>query len=126
MAEKLEAYRCNICGNLVMVLQGGKGELVCCGKPMEKLEEQTADSAIEKHVPVVEEIEGGVKVKVGSVPHPMADEHYISWIQVIKKNSFCLRFLEPGNAPENNFPVKKEDVVKVREYCTVHNLWSNK
>ncbi|MCD6578362.1 desulfoferrodoxin [bacterium] len=126
MAEKLEAYRCNICGNLVMVLHGGKGQLVCCGQPMEKLEEQTADSTVEKHVPVIEEVEGGVKVKVGSVPHPMAAEHYISWIQVIKKKSFCLKFLAAGDAPESTFPVKKEDIVKVREYCTVHNLWSNK
>ena len=126
MAEKMEVYRCNICGNIVTVLQGGKGELVCCGKPMEKLTEQTADSATEKHVPVVEKTENGIKVKVGSVPHPMADEHYISWIEVIEDDGFSVKFLKPGNAPEVEFSIKKDKVKKAREYCTIHNLWSTK
>ena len=126
MAEKLEVYKCNICGNVVMVMNGGKGELVCCGKPMEKLEEQTADSAVEKHVPVVEEVENGVKVKVGSVPHPMSDEHYISWVQLVKENSFCVKFFNPGEEAEHTFPVKKDSIKKVREYCTIHKLWSTK
>ena len=81
MTKKLEVYKCPICGNIVEVLNPGGGELVCCGQPMDLLEEKTADSATEKHVPVVEKVDGGVKVTVGSVPHPLADEHLIQWIR---------------------------------------------
>ena len=77
MAEKYEIYKCNICENIVEVLHGGKGELVCCGEPMELMEEQTAEQANEKHVPVVEKTEKGIKVVVGSTLHPMEEKHYI-------------------------------------------------
>ena len=83
MAEKLQIYKCNVCGNIIEVLHGGIGELVCCGKPMELLDEKTADTGKEKHVPVIEKIDGGYKVKVGSVPHPMEENHYIEWIELL-------------------------------------------
>jgi superoxide reductase len=122
MAQKYEIYKCEICGNVVEVLHGGKGELVCCGEPMKLLEEQTAEQAYEKHVPVVEDTPHGIKAKVGSVPHPMEEKHYIEWIQVITDKGACKKFLKPGDAPEAIF----EDVKgwkKVREYCNIHGLW---
>jgi superoxide reductase len=124
MAERLEVYKCEACGNVVEVLTGGVGELVCCGVPMERLEEKTADSAVEKHVPVIEEAEGGVKVKVGSVPHPMEEEHYIEWIELLVDGKADRMFLKPGDAPEAVYGINKEGM-SAREYCNVHGLWKS-
>jgi superoxide reductase len=123
MAEKLEVYKCETCGNIVVVLHGGVGELVCCGMPMDLLAEKTADAANEKHVPVVEQVDGGFKVKVGSVPHPMLDEHHIEWIEVASEGKVYRQFLEPGDAPEAVFAVPSVD--SAREYCNVHGLWKS-
>ena len=122
MAERLEVYKCEICGNIVEVLHGGKGQLVCCGKPMVLMKEGTVDAAKEKHVPVVEKVEGGVKVKVGSVPHPMEEKHYIEWIEVLVDGKVYRQYLNPGDAPEAFFPVEGKDV-SAREYCNLHGLW---
>jgi superoxide reductase len=122
MAEKLEIYKCAACGNIVEVLHGGKGLLVCCDTPMEKLEAQTADAATEKHVPVIEKVEGGIKVKVGSIPHPMEETHYIEWIEIVAEGRTCRRYLKPGDEPEAVFAVEA-DSVTAREHCTVHGLW---
>lgn len=122
MAKKLEVYKCTVCGNIVEVLHGGDGELVCCGQPMQLLEEKTADAAKEKHVPVIEKIDGGYKVKVGSVPHPMLPEHFIEWIELLADGKAYRQFLEPGMAPEANFCVKAGSVT-AREHCNVHGLW---
>jgi superoxide reductase len=122
MAQQYEIYKCEICGNIVEVLHGGKGELVCCAEPMVLMEEQTAEQVYEKHVPVVEKTEQGIKVKVGSVPHPMEEKHYIEWIQVITDKGACKKFLKPGDAPEAEF-VDIEGLQKVREYCNIHHLW---
>lgn len=122
MAKKLEIYKCSVCGNIVEVLHGGVGELVCCGKPMELLDEKTADATTEKHVPVIEKIDGGYKVKVGSVPHPMQDEHYIEWIELLADGKAYREFLEPGGEPEAVFNVDA-DSVSAREHCNVHGLW---
>ena len=122
MAEKLQIYKCAECGNIVEVLHGGGGQLVCCGGPMELLEEKTADAAIEKHVPVIEKIDGGYKVKVGSVPHPMQEEHFIEWIELLADGKAYRQFLEPGAEPEAVFNVKA-DSVSAREHCNVHGLW---
>jgi superoxide reductase len=122
MTQKYEVYKCEICGNVVEVLHSGQGELVCCGQPMRLLEEQTAEQAKEKHVPVIEETAEGIRVKVGSVPHPMEEKHYIEWIEVITDQGAGKKFLKPGDTPEAEF----EDVQglqKVREYCNIHNLW---
>ncbi len=122
MTQKYEIYKCELCGNVVEVIHSGKGQLVCCGQPMELLEEQTAEQAKEKHVPVIEETAEGIRVKVGSVPHPMEEKHYIEWIEVITDQGSGKKFLRPGEAPEAEF----EDVQglqKVREYCNIHNLW---
>jgi superoxide reductase len=122
MAKKLEIYKCMVCGNIVEVLHGGDGELVCCGQPMENLAEKTADQGKEKHVPVIEKISGGYKVKVGSVPHPMEEKHYIEWIELLADGKAYRQFLEPGTAPEAVFNIKA-DSVSAREHCNVHGLW---
>jgi len=125
MAEKLEVYKCAVCGNIVEVLHGGAGELVCCGKPMEKLVAKTADEGREKHVPVIEKTEGGVKVKVGSVPHPMEDNHYIEWIEVIADGKAYRQFLNPGDVPEAEFAVEAAQI-SAREHCNKHGMWEGR
>ncbi len=122
MAEKLQIYKCMVCGNIVEVLHGGVGELVCCGQPMELLDEKTADAATEKHVPVIEKIDGGYKVKVGSVAHPMEDKHYIEWIELLADGKAYRQFLEPGSEPEAIFNIEASSVT-AREHCHVHGLW---
>jgi superoxide reductase len=104
------------------VLHGGGGELVCCGEPMVQLVENTVDAAKEKHVPVIEKVDGGVKVKVGDVPHPMEEKHYIEWIEIIVDGKADRQFLNPGEAPEAVFKVESENVT-AREYCNLHGLW---
>jgi len=121
--EVYQVYKCEKCGNIVEVLHRGAPSLVCCGEPMKLLEEHSADSSVEKHVPVVETTDAGVKVKVGSVPHPMAEEHFIEWIQVISGNREYKTFLKPGGEPEAEFPVSRDEITAVREYCSVHGLW---
>ena len=122
MTKKLQIYKCEVCGNMVEVLHEGKGELVCCGQPMKLYEENTVDAAKEKHVPVIEKVEGGYKVKVGSVAHPMEEKHYIEWIELIADGKAYRQFLHPGETPEAVFKVEAEDVT-VRAYCNLHGLW---
>lgn len=124
MAERLEVYKCGVCGNIVEVLHGGKGELVCCNEPMKLMKENTVDAAQEKHVPVIEKESGGIKVKVGSVAHPMEEKHYIEWIEIIVDGKVYRQFLAPGGAPEAFFPVTGESVT-AREYCNIHGLWKS-
>ncbi len=122
MAERLEVYECELCDNVVTVLRGGMGELVCCGQPMEKLEEQTADSSTEKHVPVIEATEAGYRVTVGSTLHPMEEEHYIEWIELLADGVSYRKFLQPGDEPVAEFEISA-DSVSAREFCNVHGLW---
>jgi superoxide reductase len=122
MTEKLQVYKCEVCGNIVEMLHEGKGELVCCGQPMKHFVENTVDAAREKHVPVKETVTGGTKVKVGSVPHPMEEKHYIEWVQVVVDGKAYRQFLKPGQAPEAVFNLEGENVV-AREYCNLHGLW---
>ncbi|MCK5841608.1 MAG: desulfoferrodoxin [Candidatus Sabulitectum sp.] len=122
MAERMQVYKCERCGNIVEVLHGGPGQLVCCNADMELMEEKTADSSTEKHVPVVEKIEGGYKVLVGSVPHPMAEAHYIEWIELVADGVVYRKYLNPGDVAEAIFAIDAENV-SAREYCSVHGLW---
>jgi len=122
MIELNQVYKCNVCGNIVEVLHAGGGQLVCCGQPMELLKEKTEDAGLEKHVPVIEKTGSGVKVKVGSVPHPMEDAHYIEFVEVIAGGRIYRKFLEPGDKPEAEFEINAENI-KAREYCNVHGLW---
>jgi superoxide reductase len=122
MPAKLEIYKCEICGNIVEVLHGGDGELVCCGEAMVLYKENTKEASLEKHVPVIERTADGIKVKVGSVPHPMTAEHWIEWIELLADGRAYRAFLDPGQAPEAVFPVKAAKVT-AREYCNLHGLW---
>lgn len=122
MTELKQVYKCPICGNIVEVVSKAGGTLVCCGKPMELITENTQDAALEKHVPVVEQKGDEVFVKVGEVEHPMIDTHYIQWIEVITKNKLYRKYLNPGEKPEATFKID-EEIVTVREYCNIHGLW---
>jgi len=121
--KKQEIYHCAEGGGFIEVLQADAcGEIACCGGPMKALPEQTADSATEKHVPVITEVPGGTKVTVGSVPHPMLDKHYIMMIELHDGDFVYRKFLKPGDAPEAVFPVKAAKPV-ARELCNIHGLW---
>jgi superoxide reductase len=122
MAEQLEIYKCELCGNIVEVLHGGGGELVCCGQPMKLMTENTVDAAKEKHVPVIEKTADGYLVKVGAVPHPMEEKHWIEWVELVADGKAYRQFLKPGDKPEATFCVKA-DKVYAREYCNLHGLW---
>jgi superoxide reductase len=124
MAEKLQIYKCELCGNIVEVIHGGPGELVCCGQPMTLLKENTVDAATEKHVPVIEQVPEGVKVTVGSVAHPMEEAHYIEWIELIVDDKAYRQFLKPGDAPEALFNVSGGSMT-AREFCNLHGLWKS-
>ena len=117
-----EIYKCNVCGNIVEVLTAGGGELVCCGEPMNRKKENFEDASQEKHVPVIEKTENSIKVKIGSVPHPMEAEHFIEWIEIIADGKSYKKFLKPGDLPEAEFCIQAENVV-AREYCNIHGLW---
>ena len=122
--SNLQVYKCSICGNEVEVISAGGGTLVCCGQPMDLLSENTTDAAQEKHVPVVEKVDGGVKVKVGSVTHPMEEKHWIQWIEVIANGKVYRQSLNPGDAPEAVFPVEGGSI-SARAYCNLHGLWKS-
>ena len=122
MAERYQIYKCDVCGNIVEVVHGGAGELVCCGQPMKLFTENTVDAAKEKHVPVVEKVDGGYKVKVGSVAHPMEEKHYIEFIEIIADGNVYRQYLNPGDTPEAFFAIDA-DQVTAREYCNLHGLW---
>lgn len=123
MTKRLQVYKCEVCGNIVQVLHAGKGELVCCNQPMNLLEEKTEEQGREKHVPVVEKTDKGIKVEVGSVPHPMEEKHYIEWIEVQTDKGISTKFLNPGDEPRAEFEIEG-DIVKTREYCNIHGLWA--
>lgn len=122
MTKRLEVYKCKVCGNIVEVVHEGAGELVCCNQPMTLYVENTVDAAKEKHVPVIEKIDGGYRVKVGSVTHPMEETHYIEWIELIADDKVYREFFKPGMIPEAVFKVDANRV-SAREYCNLHGLW---
>lgn len=126
MAKQLEVYKCPVCGNIVEVLHADAGILVCCGQDMNLLTENTVDAAAEKHVPVIEVAGNTVKVQVGSVAHPMLDEHYIEWIELVADGKSYTQFLKPGEAPAATFEVAGATNLSVREYCNLHGHWSAK
>lgn len=125
MAKQLEVYKCEICGNIVEVLHSGSAPLMCCGQKMTLMTENTVDAAKEKHVPVIEVGASSITVKIGSVPHPMTEEHYIEWIELLADGKAYRQFLNPGDKPEAVFPITAKQV-SAREYCNLHGLWSAK
>jgi superoxide reductase len=124
MAKSNEIYKCSTCGNIVEVLHGGDGDLVCCGEKMELLKENSVDASLEKHVPVIEKKDSGVLIKVGSAPHPMEKEHYIEWIEIMFDGKVDRQYLEPGDKPEAYFNVDSDEI-EARIYCNLHGLWKS-
>jgi superoxide reductase len=124
MTKRSQVYRCEVCGNIVDVVHASQGELVCCDQPMTHLEENTVDAAKEKHVPVIEKMAGGFKVIVGSVAHPMEDDHYIEWIELLTGSDILRHFLKPGQEPMAVFKIDATDVT-ARAYCNKHGFWKS-
>ncbi|MFH1010105.1 MAG: desulfoferrodoxin [bacterium] len=122
MTQRFQIYKCEICGDMVEVLHPGAGTLVCCGKPMTLQVENTVDASKEKHVPVIEKTTAGIKVKIGSAPHPMEAKHYIEWIELIADGKSYRQFLNPGDVPEATFNIVAQKI-SAREYCNIHGLW---
>lgn len=122
MAKKNEIYKCEKSGLMVEVLQDAEGTPMCCGEPMKLLRENTTDGAKEKHVPVVEKIEGGYRVTVGSMEHPMTDAHYIQWIELVTSTGVLRHNLTPQDKPVAEFKTDATEV-EAREYCNLHGLW---
>ncbi len=124
MTERLQIFKCEVCGNIVEMLHGGKGEMICCNQPMKLYKENTTDASIEKHVPVIVVAGKMVNVKVGSIAHPMEESHFIEWIEVVSGDKAYRQFLNPGQAPEADFCIEGKDMT-VREYCSIHGLWKS-
>ncbi|HMB26059.1 MAG TPA: desulfoferrodoxin [Patescibacteria group bacterium] len=122
MPKMHSVYKCNVCGNIVILVHSGKGELVCCGQPMELKQGNSIDATEEKHVPVVKKTDQGLKIKVGEDPHPMSEEHHIEWIELLTETKSIRRFLKPGEKPEAVFSESPEDYT-ARAYCNLHGLW---
>lgn len=125
MTQRYQVYKCDICGNIIEVLHPSDGDLVCCGQKMRLLEEKTEDTGYEKHVPIIEKTENGVKIKVGSIAHPMEEKHYIEWIEAVWDGRTYVKFLSPGDPPEAEFKIPTMEVL-AREYCNLHGLWKSK
>lgn len=124
MTEQKQIWKCNVCGNIVEVLHAGAGEFVCCNQPMDLQQGNIVDAAKEKHVPVIEPIDRGLRIKVGSAPHPSTPEHHIEWIELIADGRACRQFLNPGDTPEAAFEIDTKQVT-ARAYCNLHGLWTN-
>ena len=124
MTKRLEIYKCSVCGNIVEVMHKGAPSLTCCNQKMILQEEGTVDAATEKHVPVIKKIEGGYKITIGEIEHPMLEEHYIEWIQLITEDEVYTKFLKPGEKPEAEFKTNAEKVT-AREYCNLHGNWKS-
>ena len=121
-----QVYECEICGNVVVMRHTGKGQLVCCAKPMKLMKEHTADEGREKHVPMLTIVGDKVTISVGSVPHPMTEQHYIEWVEVFHDDGVSsLKFLAPTDRPEAKFSVNGK-IVSTRAYCNIHGLWTLK
>lgn len=115
-------YKCEKCGNIVEVLHDGGPKVLCCAKPMEQLVENTVDAAVEKHIPVIEKIDGGVRITVGEVEHPMTEEHYIEWIEVLSGSLVYRKMLSPGEKPVAEFLIPSDGII-ARAYCNLHGHW---
>jgi superoxide reductase len=137
MTKLNEIYKCNVCGNIVEMVHASAGQLVCCGQPMQLMQENTVDASKEKHVPVIERTPKCITVKVGSVAHPMEEKHYIEWIELVmeesddngssgkKKQEIVRKHLKPGDKPEASFCCATNRKFTAREYCNLHGLWKS-
>jgi superoxide reductase len=124
MTERSSIFKCIQCGDMLEVVREGPGGFTCCDQPMQLLEEHATDTSHEKHVPVITRVPGGVKVVVGSVVHPMEEQHHIEWIELFAGEQVQRQFLRPGQAPQAFFATTAQHV-KARELCNLHGLWRN-
>jgi superoxide reductase len=122
MGKRLQVYKCEKCGQMAEVMHDSGCDLNCCGQPMKTLVENTTDAAKEKHVPAIEKTADGFTVRVGSVVHPMENDHYIEWIELLADGASYKKYLKPGDKPEAHFQIKAS-AVSAREYCNKHGLW---
>ncbi len=123
MEKRAKFYKCSICGKIIDIIDDTGGDTICCGKPMEELTANTVEASTEKHLPAAEIDGDTIKVKIGTVEHPMVDEHYIKWISVISANRVQRVSLSPHQKPEAVFVVPETGDVEVYEYCNLHGLW---
>jgi len=125
MTKINDVYRCEICGNIIESVHGGSNSLVCCGQAMTKMEPKSGPEGQEKHLPVIEKIGNKIVVKIGSIPHPMVEEHFIEWVEIIIGNKSQKAFLKPGDEPMAEFEiVDLSEPIIARAYCNVHGLWA--
>lgn len=123
MSKLNKVYKCEVCGQMVQVVKHGGGQLVCCNQPMTELTENTVDAAVEKHIPVIENVDGKVIVKVGSVEHPMEEKHFIEWIELFVDNKVYRKYLKPEEKPEAIFEVEYKEGIVAKAYCNLHGYW---
>ena len=122
MIRRDQLYKCEHCGNIVEVVQGGGPAIRCCGQAMTLQVENVEDAAQEKHVPVVVEVDGGILVTVGGIAHPMTEAHAILWVEVIQGGTTQRRYLKADEEPKAFFPGLRGPVV-ARAYCNLHGNW---
>lgn len=127
MAELNQIYKCEICGNIAMIVHAEAPNIVCCGQEMKKLEEKTAEQeGKEKHVPMIEIDQEKVTVRVGTIPHPMEEKHWIQFIQLLRDGKVvAYKQLLPGEQPEATFIIRNTNNLVARELCNIHGLWRN-
>ena len=123
MTKRLEVYKCEICGNIIEMMHGGAGALSCCGKEMVLQVENTRDAAVEKHLPKVTKLSDGYEVQIGSTLHPMTEDHYIEWIELIVDGCVSTKFLKPGDIPKITFKACYGEHAEARAYCNLHGHW---
>lgn len=123
MTQLNQVYKCAVCGNIVEVIHTGAGELVCCNQPMILQEEHIEDEGFEKHLPALSFEGDELKVTVGETLHPMNEEHYIEWIELIIGDKVERVYLKPTDSPEAIFKYNGEPNYIVRTYCNIHGLW---
>lgn len=124
MTKLNEIYKCSICGNIAEMVHTGVGEMVCCGKEMNLQIENTIEASFEKHIPVIEKTEIGVRVNIGAVAHPMTEEHFIEWVEILADGRVYRKYLQPGDEPTVEFCIKADNV-NARAYCNLHGLWKS-
>jgi len=125
MTKRNQIYKCELCGNITQVLHEGVGELVCCNQPMNLLIAGSFDAALEKHVPQFQKTDQSIKVKVGEIDHPMENNHFIEWIEVITSKNNFRKFLQPNEIPKAEFSLDKEEVLEINTFCNLHGLWKS-
>jgi len=123
MIIKPEFLVCKHCGNFVSLMEDKGVSLICCGEEMTKLEPNTVDAAVEKHVPVISVKDGILNVKIGSEPHPMIEKHYIKWIFICTGSEGQRKCFDPEDVAEHNFCVGDAEHVAAYAYCNIHGLW---